>query len=34
MGSDSVSVKNQTPVNINVNGVDIAADVTAVVNVD
>ena len=29
----SVSVKNQTPVNINVNGVDIAAGVTAVVNV-
>ncbi len=29
----SVSVKNQTPVNINVNGIDIAAGVTAVVTV-
>lgn len=29
----SVSVKNQTPVTINVNGIDIAAGVTAVVTV-
>jgi hypothetical protein len=29
----SVSVKNQTPVNINVNGIDIGAGVTAAVNV-